>query len=146
MPAFNAGAVVEKLEYDFRAFEGGAGIIPEPSDRLLGEFMEGLKRIATDVQKLIPDMDDVPDNPTPADVEVLLDKVDADTYVRVMEVMADLHAALASGTPSRDDILRVPPRIRMLFYGWFQGQVMNPELLPAGGKKPQVTQLRPAAG
>lgn len=146
MPAFDAGRVVEKLEYDFRAFEGGAGVIPEPSDKQLGEFMEGLKKIATDVQKLVPDVDGMPDNPTPADVEVLLDKVDADTYVTVMEQMAGLHADLASGKPAKADILRVPPRIRMLFYSWFQGQVMNPEPLPGAGRNPQVTPLRPAAG
>lgn len=146
MPGFNAGAVVEKLEYDFSAFGGGSGVIAEPSDKLLGDFMAGLKDIAALAQKLVPDLDGIPDDPAPADIAVVLDQLDTDSYVQVMEKMAALHSALCSGTPAEEDILRVPPRIRMLFYGWLQREVMNPEPLPGAGKTPQVTRLRPAAG
>ena len=47
--------------------------------------------------------------------------------------MAGIAAGLCSGEPSKDDILRLPPRIRAMFLAWLQREVMSPEAAPGGG-------------
>lgn len=47
MPSFNAGTIVEGLDYTFQPFAASSGTITEPSDTQLGQFLAGLKEVMT---------------------------------------------------------------------------------------------------
>ena len=74
-----------------------------------------------------------------------IDELEPEKFVEVMTELADMHAKLCSGKPSRAQILAVPIRRRLALFAYLQGEVMSPELVPAGGGQ-QLTVLPRAAG
>jgi hypothetical protein len=70
--------------------------------------------------------------------------VTGDSYVKMMADTAGLFAQLCSGSPSQEQMLALPLRVRVHFYGYVQREVVNPEAGPGGGIA-QVTNLRSAA-
>ncbi len=143
MPAFDAGTVVEALDFTFEPFvKGCRGTIREPTDKLIAGFLSGIKKVIQEVQADIPSVaaDD------PAGLLNALDDLDPEIVVSLMAKMAGQYAKLCSGFPSAEQILELPMRQRQMFFGWLQSEVMTPEAGPGAGKA-VVTQLpRAAAG
>jgi hypothetical protein len=144
MAGFDASAVVEPLDYKFEAFVPGCnGTIREPSDRQIADFLAGIKKLIKDYRGQLPD--EMLAGST--DVSAMLSAVedlDADLTLKFNDDMAALFADLCSGQPSKDDILKLPPRVRAMFLAWVQREVMSPEAAPGGGK-PQARPLRSVA-
>lgn len=127
MPTFDAGTVVESLDWDFTAAKVKAkGTIPEPSDAQIGDFLDGLKKLYTDARESGLDLD-LPDNATPEQMMDALTAVTGDKYVAFMAKVAGLFAALCSDKPSQDNLLALPMRVRVKFYAWVQQEVVSPE-------------------
>ncbi|HEY2638445.1 MAG TPA: hypothetical protein VGI66_00990 [Streptosporangiaceae bacterium] len=143
MPKFDAGAVVETLEYTFMPFAKVMGEIPEPSDVTIGEFLADIKKVMEAAQEAAGlsevDQDDA------QQVLDALNNLDPGVFVDVMAQMAEIYAKLCSNRPSKSDLLLVPMRARMRFYAWLQQEVVNPEAVPAAGNA-QVIDLKRAAG
>lgn len=143
MPQFDAGNVVEGLDYTFRPYVDSSGTITEPSDKQLGDFMSGLKKLMASGKDDIG-LGKVSDPSDPQQMMAAIDDLEPDEFVRVMSEFARLHAELCGGHPSQADIMALPLRRRILFFGWLQGEVMSPEPAPGAGKA-QVVNLRGAA-
>lgn len=147
MAGFNAETVVEPLEYDFRTREnpkGRHGIVREPTDRLIAEYLSGVKELA---KKLKGDLPAAITAGGDIDVGLMLqsiDDLDPEVVVDFHANMAGLFSKLCSGEPTKEDILAVPIRIRVMFYAWLQREVMSPEAAPGGGSN--VTKLPARAG
>jgi hypothetical protein len=142
LPGFNAATVVEALDWTFEPHVPGAkGVIPEPNDQQIADFLTGIKALTEGLQTEMPEAID-PANT--AEMMLALDDLDPQLVVRIHDQMAGIYAALCSGQPSKELILRLPTRIRILFYGWLQQEVMSPEAAPGGGNA-QVATLRSAA-
>lgn len=148
MAGFNAATVVEPLDYDFRTKDnpkGKYGVIREPNDRQIADYMSGVKTLVKGLRADLPEAiakggDDV-------DIAALfmaVDDLDPEVVVKFHDDMAGIFAALCSGDPSKEDILSVPIRIRVVFYGWLQTEVMSPEVAPGAGSN--VTKLPARAG
>ena len=144
MPAFDAGTVVEALDFTFEPFVKGCnGTIREPSDALIAGFLQGIKDVVKSIEKEIPG--GVPGD-DPAALLQAADDLDPEAVVSLMARMATEYAKLCSGFPSADQILGLPMRRRQAFFMWLQSEVMTPEAGPGAGKA-QVTMLpRAAAG
>jgi hypothetical protein len=149
LPAFSAETVVEALDFTFaykvgdEAVPGPSGVIKEPSDRQIAEFLQGIKDVVKSVEKDIPG--GVPGD-DPAALLQAADDLDPERVVSLMAAMADKYAALCSGFPSAEQILALPMRRRQGFFLWLQQEVMSPEAGPGAGRA-QVIQLpRAAAG
>jgi hypothetical protein len=142
MAAFNAGTVVEALDWTFEPFVPGAkGVVKEPNDAQITQYLRDLKAIAAEIKAKVPD---APDGNDPADLMSSLDALDPEGISELTGKMAGIVAALCSGDPSKETILALPPRRRVMFFGWLQQEVMSPEAAPGGGSA-QVRTLRSAA-
>lgn len=142
MSGFNAGTVVEPLNWTFEPFVPGAkGTIKEPNDDQIAQFLTDIKAFTAKFRDMVPA--DV-DEGDPAQLIAALNDLDPQIVKTVNGEAAGIFAALCSGTPSEAVILQVPPRIRNMFYGWLQQEVMSPEAAPGGGSA-QASTLQPAA-
>jgi hypothetical protein len=135
MPQFDASGIVEGLECKLRPYAEFDGVIPEPTDQQIGEFLSRLKKVLREAQDKLGRKDDTEeiDVTDTAQVAKALDDLDPEDFVKIADEMAALHADLCSGTPSKAQILAVPLRRRNLFYQWLQGEVMSPEAASPGG-------------
>ena len=140
MAAFNAGTVVEGLDWTFEPFVRASGTIQEPTDAQVAQYMKDIKAIAAEVKAKVPD---APDGGDLVDLTDAVADLDLDSIADLTGKMAGIVAALCSGDPSAETILALPPRRRTMFYGWLQQEVMSPEAAPGGGNA-QVTTLRSA--
>jgi hypothetical protein len=140
MAAFNAASVVEALDWTFEPFVHASGVIKEPNDDQIAQYLADLKAIGTEIKDKVPD---APDASDPVGLMAALDDLDLESVSALTGRMAGIYAALCSGEPSREQILALPPRRRTMFYGWLQAEVMSPEAAPGGGNA-QVTTLRSA--
>jgi hypothetical protein len=156
MPQFDASGIVEGLECKLKPYADFEDVIPEPSDRQIGEFLKGLKTLMSSALTTMGIEGEV-DATNPEQVMRALDDLEPDKFVEVMDAMAGLHAALCGeetgadgnvtkpGRPSKAQILAVPMRRRQMFYQWLQTEVMSPEAVTPGGNG-QVLSLPRAAG
>jgi hypothetical protein len=141
MPQFDAETIVDPIKIRLLPYVEGFDwtVIAEPSDRQIGEFMQGLKEVMSGALKTMGIEDDV-DLTDPAQMMTALDQLEPDKFVEVQDAMAAVHAALCSECPSKEQLLQVPMRRRMALFNWLQGEVLNPEVAPGGGNA-QVTVL-----
>jgi hypothetical protein len=140
MPGFNAGTVVEPLDWTFEPFVPGAtGTVKEPNDDQIAQFLTDVKAFTAKFSDMVPD--DV-DGDDPAQLIAALNDLDPQIVKTVNGEAAEIFAALCSGEPSAETILQVPPRIRNMFYGWLQQEVMSPEAAPGGGAQQASSRQR----
>lgn len=143
MPQFDAEGIAEGLECRLKPYADFDGLIPEPSDQQIGEFLSALKRAITGARERMGAKEDI-DVTDPDQVAEAVENLEPAEFVKMADEMAALHADLCSGTPSKAQILAVPLRRRTLFYQWLQGEVMSPEAgKPAGNERART--LPPAA-
>jgi hypothetical protein len=132
MPQFDAAGVVEGLECRLTPYADFDDVIPEPSDKQVAEFLTGLKRVMAEAREKVAARAPVDVN-NAEQVAKALDDLEPQEFVDTAVTMAELHAALCSGTPSKAQILKVPIRRRGLFYQWLQNEVLSPEAAPGAG-------------
>jgi|SRR5215469_2963438 len=133
MPAFDAGTVVEALDWDFtKAGVKAKGTVPEPSDKKIGQFLDGLKKLYEDAQKsgLAVEGDDL----SPSQMVEALNSLTGEAFEKFMADTAALFAQLCSDRPSTEQLLGLPLRVRAHFYAWLQTEVINPEAGTGGGQ------------
>jgi hypothetical protein len=146
MPTFDAGDVVESLDWDFRkAGVKAHGTIPEPTDAAIGRFLDGLKKLYIEAQKSVP-ADGLPEDATPDQMLDALAQLTGDVFVKFMADTAGLFAELCSNKPSKEQLLELPLRVRVKFFAWVQMEVVNPEAGTGGGTAAVVRLPSAAAG
>lgn len=121
MAKFDAGTAVEAMEYDFTAYGGSSGTIPEPSEETLDLFMKKIREVALEARRLVNQKGD-PNDLSPEDMLNTLSEMDEDTMTKSLSVVSDALAELCSGTPTAEEISRLPFRVRQAFTGWLVGQ------------------------
>ena len=145
MPSFNAETFgVEGLDWDFHGFGVKAkGIIPEPSDHAIGQFLDDLKSLYTDAKGL--DLD-LPDNPSAEQMMDALSQVTGEKFEQFLAKMAEIFARLCSDKPTKEQLLALPMRVRAKFYGWLQSEVVRPEAESGAGNVVAMPPRSAAAG
>jgi hypothetical protein len=143
MAKFDAQLVVaEPLDWDFHELGVAAsGTIPEPSDQVIGDFLDGLKKLYTDAQETLPDLGS---EPTAEQMLEALSQVTGKQFVKLMADIAGLFAKLCGNQPSKAQLLALPMRYRVHFYAWVNDEVVNPEAGTGAGNA-VVKPLRSAA-
>jgi hypothetical protein len=146
MAGFDSGTVVEPLDYTFEAhIKGCKGTVPEPTDQQLADYLAGLKKLVREYQGQLPD-GLISGTTDVGDLMSAVDDLEPDIIVKFHDGIAGLFAGLCSGNPDKATILKLPIRIRSIFYAWLQQEVMSPEAAPGGGNAQVVTMPRAAAG
>jgi hypothetical protein len=143
MPKFEAAGVVEALDFDLRPYVDAHGTIPEPSDRQVAEFMNGMKKVVKEQQDHIPAGVDPND---PAQLLQALNDLDPETVIKLMAEMSGVYAKVCSGTPTKTQIQGLPIRVRQIFFGWLQSELLNPEAAPGAGNGAATTPPLAVAG
>jgi hypothetical protein len=146
MAGFDSGAVVEPLDYTFEAhIKGCKGTIAEPTDQQLADYLAGLKKLVKEYQGQLPD-GLIQGESNVTDLMSAVDDLEPDIIVKFHDGIAGLFAGLCSGDPDKATLLKLPIRIRSVFYAWLQQEVMSPEAAPGAGIAQVVTMPRAAAG
>lgn len=143
MPMFDAGDVVESLDWDFhKAKVKAKGTIPEPTDVMIGDFLDGLKKLYEDTRAMV-EAGEAAADATPGEMMEALNQVTGSMFVDQMASIAGLYAELCSSQPGKETLLALPLRVRAKFYGWVMSEVVNPEAETGAGTA-VVKPLRPA--
>lgn len=126
MAKFSAASIAaESLDWDFHELGVAAnGTIPEPSDKVIGDFLDGLKNLYAKTQETLPNL------PEDASTEQMLEALSTVTgkqFVDLMAEVAGLFAKLCGNQPSKAQLLALPMRYRVHFYAWVNAEVVNPE-------------------
>lgn len=149
MAGFDAGEVIEPMDWDFTRYKAGKGTVPEPSDVETERFLRKWRLLVVQVvsaaeiaanemidqeieqrkQEALARVEGKPIKvPTIAEALELMKQVDvSDTAPEIADAMADLVSKFCKNKPSKAQLLKLPNRIRGAFYGWLIGQVTNPE-------------------
>jgi hypothetical protein len=147
MAGFNAATVVEPLDYDFRTKDypqAVHGTVREPNDKLIAEYMAGVKELVKEVKDKLPSALTGGSDVDISELFMAVDDLDPQVVIKFHDDMAGVFAKLCSGEPSKQNILDLPIRMRVMFYAWLQREVMSPEAAPGGGSN--VTKLPARAG
>ena len=148
MAKFDAGAQVERLEYDFTAYAGPKGMIPEPSTETINEYFNRTKTLMQGMQEIRNLTKDIDlDEMTEEQVNEVLaklgeedpGKLSAELMLKTKQNIAILCGGKAmeppegspegtlpvfsGGSPTYEEIEALPPRVFNAFQVWLVGEV-----------------------
>jgi len=154
MAGFSADGVVEALEFSLRPFADVAGVIPEPSPAQVRAFIKAgqdeIRKVAARMAAQEKKREAAEGEGEPgmsALTEAVLDQMafrGESLSPEALKRQAAQIAALCSGTPSADDLLKLPYRVMQAFSRWVAAEVLDPEA-EAGAGNGQVLSLPSAA-
>src|SRR5450755_895865 len=134
MPGFDAGTVVEPLDWNFDAFGGGRGTVPEPSDERLSTFIRDVMKAQTSETTALAGLTDAGEDPE--EMLAAIAELPEDVLPGVTKAMIAPYAALCDGSPTEEQLTKLPPRVRVAFFSWLAGE-LRPEA-SAGDSKPAL--------
>lgn len=132
---FDAGAF-GTLRYDFTAFNGVAGIIPDPSDEMIDTFTKRYREMLDQYG-----VDDDIDPNDPESVQTALEATEGIDISKQQREMAALFAGLCSDSPNAEQIMKLPFRLRGRFFTWVQRTLSDPESSAAGSTSSPVRRI-----
>lgn len=157
MAGFKADDAVPKLEWDFTKYVSGAkGVSPEPGNLALLQFNMRMRSLVDAERRIVTAQltkeTQKAEGASKEEKQALLDRwatmdLDAGATVSLDELaaimpaeegerlhrkQAELVAELLQNSPSVDQIMGLPGRIRQAYFGWIAGQLMDPEFGAAG--------------
>lgn len=124
------------LRYDFKKFGGVQGLIPDPSDEMIEEFMRELRDIANEFGS-----GDVDENASPEEIAELMEDDSNLQIAAAQQRMAEVTGKLCQGSPDAAALLALPFRVRQGFMRWLQRKLMDPEASASGSAPSRVTRL-----
>jgi len=140
MAKFDAGNVVESLDFDFTKLARGddpieglansKGTIREPTPLQVQEYANACQRQAARQRRDVGTVD-------PKDADAVLAAVDKMTPEKTeaeQRVSAEIISTLCSGNPSVAELMLLPHRAMNAFGDWIAKEVLDPEVLTGGGK------------
>lgn len=148
MPKFDAGHVVDPLDYDFTTVAGyphkrAKGTIAEPTDEMITTFIADLRDLMREAGAVVEDVVGL-DLANPAQFFQQLDNYDPGQLLGIYQGMAAACSKLCAGQPTTEEISDLPMRIRVRFFQWLQQEVVSPEAVTGAGNA-VVTPLRSVA-
>lgn len=124
MSKFDAGAVVEPMTYDFTAFGGKSGTIPEPSSGQVDTFMADVRAMIEPIKDLFGK--DTTDLAEDADLAEKVSALPDDLVAGMSDQMTEAVAKFCSGSPSKEEIEALPYRVQTAFMAWLMSE-LRPE-------------------
>jgi mRNA-degrading endonuclease YafQ of YafQ-DinJ toxin-antitoxin module len=122
MAGFDAATAVEPMDYDFTAFGGSKGIVPEPSTKDMKDFQRDFTKVMRKGQQLEVS-DDEALKMSEKDFDALQKKVEA-----VGLELDELIGRLCKNSPSAEEVAKLPFRVKTAFSKWLMEQ-----FAPEGG-------------
>lgn len=129
MAKFNAATAVEALEYDFTAYSGGSGIIPEPTTGEVQTFFNTIRDLAQEVRNRMQTATSA--EVTDADAAELMSEMTDDMVQEYQDRIINAVATLTKGQPNAEDIGKLPYRVLSAFTAWLAGALRPEQQGPA---------------
>lgn len=126
MAGFNAGEVVDALDYDFTAVGGPKGTIPEPDDTRIEKFRKALGGIVAETLKARESAQASVAETGELTADTLLSALESADLTAQLGRAVDAVADLCQGSPTRDQIEALPWRHKQAFFAWLVGQLLDP--------------------
>jgi hypothetical protein len=165
---FNAGTVLERLDYDFSALAGppnnirelaeAKGTIREPTSLQVQAYLQAsareMQRLRREARAAVADAETADaageaaePGPDATDAQLAaLASADAKKGDATRRREAAMFSKLCSGDPSTEILLLLPHRIMAAFVEWLMKEVMDPEAVTGAGSPPLAIVRSPAAG
>lgn len=128
MAGFDAATAVEPMDYDFSAYGGGKGIVPEPSTKEMQDFQRKFAGVMRKGQAL--EMDD---EAAMALTDKEFDKLQKDAE-KIGNELDELISGLCKGQPPQEEVAMLPFRVKTAFSKWLMEQ-FSPEGATSGTKQ-----------
>lgn len=122
---FDAGTY-GTLRFDFKAYGGVQGRIPDPSDEMIEAFMRRLREIAREFGGEDVEDADLEDATAEEINELLRDDKNLEIAAAQRE-MCEAIAELCQGSPDAAALLALPFRVRQKFMAWLQRKILSGE-------------------
>jgi hypothetical protein len=153
MAVFDAGGIVEPLDYDFTHFiDGYSGTIKEPADNQIVQFTRDQlaeQMLMDRTAPGLPDLAEATGRLGSADLAAdewmtrAAERLGSEEFAGAAKRTAKIYSDLCSGKPSTAALMKLPPRVRVRFYNWLKDE-LSPEA-GAGGGSAQVIRLPSSA-
>jgi len=137
--SFDAGTVIEPLEWNFEKYGGGSGVIPEPTDRQFAQFQKSIKSLLESSGMMPLARAAAGGNINPADALKLMSEMPEGGLDKLNDQMVEIISVFTSNCPSAEQINRLPMRVRQAFMGWVMGQFGPKASPPATVREPAIT-------
>lgn len=126
MTKFNANDY-GSVEYDFTKYqEGLKGIIPDPSDDLIQQYFKEMREFFRE-----NGLDDLPSERdlrlNPSRIRELTERIEAIDKIEVHHSQLAIVAKLCQNTPSTEEMMKLPYRVRVRFIRYVQTELTSPE-------------------
>lgn len=131
MATFDAGSAVEDLNWDFTAYGGGSGKVPEPSEKLIVDYYKELKEAISSLRGIQDHKGGSRDNLTQTEIEELMKQMETVDIRKINTEVKKAVAKLCQNSPSVAELNKLPYRVLNAFVTWIQGE-MSPEDKSAG--------------
>src|SRR6266568_3039991 len=112
--SFDAGKIVQPLDFTFEDYGGTKGTVPEPSDR---DVVELFKALEAAQRQFLPNLDDV-DTSTSEGLMKALQQPGEEQFFELSEGLCRAYGTFCKGTPSEEELLKLPIRVRVAFFIW----------------------------
>lgn len=130
MAGFNAAEVVEALDFDFTAFNGPRGTVPEPSSKQVKRFFNTIRDLSIEIRRASKDFDEDAIIEDAEAASIALSALDGASE----EYNDKMHAsivAVCSNVFSQEDFARMPYRVQNAFTSWLVEQIRPEGATPA---------------
>lgn len=126
---FDAGTVVEPLDWDFTKYDGGKGTVPEPTDKMIETFFRDIAKAAAEMFTTLGIDKDEAAAADPVTVIETVAATDIETPLttKMFDAMFKATAKLCSNQPSLAQLKKLPMRVRSRFVTWLIGE-LSPEV------------------
>lgn len=136
---FDAGTY-GSLRYDFKAYGGVQGRIPDPSDEMLEQFMRRLREIAKEFGDDELETEQL-DEMTAEQINEILAEDKNLEIAEAQKAMCDAVAELCQGSPDAAAMLALPFRVRQGFMQWLQRKLLSGEASAADTQPAQARRV-----
>jgi hypothetical protein len=122
---FNAGSVVKPMDWDFSDFDGPKGTVPEPTDKQIATFYKELRDLS---EKVARHRAGLTAESTPEDIaEAMAKLTPGDVFEEMLAGTRKVYAKACTNQPSEAVLKKLPARIQIAFFQWFQRE-LRPEV------------------
>jgi hypothetical protein len=123
---FDAAIVVQPLDWDFSAFGGGKGVVPEPSDKAIDTLFKDLAKVTQEMLSKAGVTELAQDASAEQVMQSLSDLPDGLGIEKMVSGFTKAFAKMCQNQPSAIQLNKLPMRVRMRFYIWLI-QEIRPE-------------------
>lgn len=156
MAKFDAGAAVEPMEFDFTAYGGSKGVIPEPGTGAVNQFTKRTKAMLKEVKNMqglaaeAEKMEDLTDEEM-AEQMGKIDEVEEGANRLQEATITNLallcgakeskddegNTVIVGGSPGVEELRLLPFRVLQAFSTWLMGEIRPKRTAPATGPSPR---------